>query len=467
MYRSRSCLLRCGITILGMMVVLLPCAAQVRAEQTESTDIPPDMSSKDMNTDKEAGQGIPVDHIQLFFHMEDTTRALDMEENGISGLNDIAGESVQANQLARLKATYQRILEQDPDDVTTWTRLGRVLETMGEEDAAYAAFQKAVALDPANQVARQGIRRYETAHRVQARLYTTFLYQQEYAPFLERDIATWEEQTISVQVSKSWGQGKTLGLGWLEGSIYQRNELYEDVDFSLTRQAPFVSFSWPVLQNTMLTTRIRDEKFTNDDASGFYKVDGSEHIITGYCTLLYRGSGFWTHLHYSRERETDPVYDPENERSALNIAVKQLTGAAAGYALAPAWELGGSIYYEQYGSRRDDQFNANIQLSHWFASLPGARISLGYGYYTEEQENLVNLDAVYQWQARDSLQVRFEYTLEYSENEDSWLNEGDMLLTWSVTDRLAMVVRADCSQESGGDEDRIFSVQASINWSFY
>ncbi len=414
-----------------------------------------------------AEQNSLIDQIMLFFHIGKTTRELNMEEQGISGLNDTAGQSLGEKKLLEMKKQYQQLLEKNPDDAATWTRLGSVLETLGEEEQALAAYQKAILLNPDDQAASQGIRRYGLSHRVLARVYYSFQHQEEYAPSVGRDIATWEEQAMNVQVSKSWGRGKTLGLGWLESTIYQKNEIYGDVDFSLRRQAPFVSFSWPLMERTSMAIRLRDEKFTNNDASGFYRLDGSKHIVTGYLALAYRGDGFWTDFNYSREREPDPVYDLANGRSALNIEVKQLTGVSGGYAIAPSWEVGSSLYYEQYGSDREDQFNPNIQLSHWLPWLPGTRVSLGYGYYSEEHENIVNLTASYQWQARDNLLFRFEYQLEYSGNEDSLLNQGDVLTSWNITDRLSMVIRADYSQESGGDEDNNFYAQASLNWSFF
>jgi hypothetical protein len=65
------------------------------------------------------------------------------------------------------------------------------------------------------------------------------------------------------------------------------------------------------------------------------------------------------------------------------------------------------------------------------------------------------------------VQLRLEYQLEYSSQEDSLLNQGDILMTWNIVDRLSFVLRADYSQESGGDEDNNFYTQASLNWSFY
>ncbi len=427
----------------------------------------PDRAAADESVKETVDSSTLMDQIKLFFQIGETTRELNMEERGISGLNDTAGQSVGEKNLQAMKEKYLRLLQEHPDDAEIWTRLGSVLETLGQESSALAAYRQAITINPENRMAQQGMKRIAAAHRILARVYYSFQHQKEFAPALDRDIATWEEQLTNVQLSKSWGQGKSLGLGWIESTIYQKNELYGDVDFSLKRQAPFLHVSWQMPRNISLAARLRDEKFSNRDASGFYRLDGSEHIFTGYLALAYRSDMFWTNFNYSRERDPDPVYDLTNNRSALNIKTKQLTGFSAGYAMAPSWELGSSLYYEQYGTARENQLNPNIQISHWLSSIPGTRVSLGYGYYTEEYENIFNLTTSYQWKPWAELLLRFEYQFEYSSKEASLLNQGDLLLNWSVTDRLSAVIRVDYSQESGGDEDGNFFAQASLSWSMY
>jgi len=455
-----------GKALLLLVLTAIPTSAVIAQTSAQNTPASTAATSQD-SEDKNSDETSLMEQIKLFFNIGETTRELNMEETGISGLNDTAGQSLGEKQLLELKQKYEKKLKKNPQDDAKWAALGSVLETLGEEESALAAYEEAIKNNPDNQAALQGINRYKRSHRILTRVYYSFQHEEEYAPSIGRDLATWEEQAMNVQVSKSWGQGKTLALGWLESTIYQKNEIYGDVDFSLKRRAPFVHFSWPLFQDASMAIRVRDEKFTDDDESGYYQIDGSEHIITGYLALAYRGDGYWANFNYSREREPDPVIDLTSGRSALNIEVKELTGFSGGVALAPTWELGTSLYYEQYGSDREDQLNPNIQISHWFPWLPGARVSLGYGYYSEEYENITNLTASYQWQPRQDLQFRFEYQLEYSSEEDSLLNQGDILMTWNIVDRLSFVLRADYSQESGGDEDNNFYTQASLNWSFY
>ena len=443
----------CWLIIFSLLITL-PVSAEPSVSQNNDT------ASADTENNL-------MQQIKLFFNIGDTTSELNMEESGINGLNDTAGQSVGRKQLLTLKKKYLEKIREKPQDDSIWTGLGSILETLGDDDQAMVAYEKAFQLNPDNRTADQSITRIKRSHRIQARVYYSFQHQEEYAPSIAHDLATWEEQAVTTQVSKYWGRGKSMGIGWLEGTIYQKNELYGDVDFSLKRQAPFFQLSWPLLDNLAMAFRVRDEKFTNNDNSGYYKVNDSEHILTGYLAFSYRGSGFWADVNYSREREPDPIYATADKRSSLNIEVKQLSGISGGYGFADNWEIGSSLYYEQYGSERKNQWNPNIQLSHWFSSLPGARISLGYGYYTDEYENIVNMTSSYQWNPLERLQLRVEYQLEYSGNEDSWLNQGDIVMSWTIADRLSLVVRTDYSQEYGGDEDNNFYTQAALNWSFF
>jgi tetratricopeptide (TPR) repeat protein len=453
-----------SIKIFPLVVTLLLIPLSVSAKPSDSTG-----DTEVIATDAEE-QGTNVQSLQnqlkLLFDLRETTDELTKEESGIGSLNDLAGQTMSRKQLIAQTKKIRSQLAEKPQDLSLLLSLGSILETLGDEDQALAVYEQALTIKPENLTANQGVKRINRSRRVVARVYYSFQHQEEYAASIDQDLATWEEQVKTIQVSKSWGKGKTFGLGWLESSIYQTNDIYGDVDYSLKREAPFVYVSWPILENTAMSFRLRDEKFTNDDL-GYYRVDGDEHIITGYLALSFSGNDFWANFNYSREREPDPVYDINADRSALNIEVKELTGVSVGYTLIPSWELSSSLYYEQYGSAREDQLNPNLQVSHWLSWIPGTRISLGYGYYTEEDENIINLTTSYQYQPLDNLQLRLEYQLEYSSNEDSLLNQGDIIVSWAIVDRLSLVVRADYSQETGGDEDTNFYAQASLNWARY
>lgn len=415
----------------------------------------------------EEDNSIILQQLEVSSKLGAINKDFDMEESGIVGLGDSAGLSLGLKYYLGLVKQYKKKLETDTENVLLWLGLARTWETLNKDDNALDAYQRILEISENNSAAQQGIKRIQKRRKLQLRVYWSSVTEDEYSPFLQTNLASWQEQVRQVQVTKSWGTGKTIGFGWLDSSIQQDNLIYGDIDFSLHRQAPFFMLSWPLMDRVSTSIRIRDEKFSSDDGNAFYQLEEDKHIITGHFLINYRGDGFWTTANYSRNRETDPMYDLLNERALLYVEVKELTGLSAGIVLAPRLEIGTSIYYEQYDSNNMDQFNANLQVSHWPSWFPGFQISLGSGYYTEEEETIVNLTTKYQWQPWQYLQIQLEYQLEYSENEDSWLNQGDLLLNWPITEQLSVNLRAQYGAESGGDQDTLFFTQASLNWNFF
>jgi len=415
----------------------------------------------------EAQAAIVVHQLEVASKLGTVNKDFDMEESGIVGLGDRAGLSIGLKYYLELVEQYKEKLQKDPKNVTFWLGLANTWEALKKDDNALGAYQQVLDISENNATAQQGITRIQKRRQLQLRIYWSFVTEDEYSPLLRQDYISWQEQVRQIQVTKSWGEGKTIGIGWLDSSIQQDNLIYGDVDFSLHRQAPFFMLSWPLMDRVATSIRIRDEKFSNDDDNAFYQLDENKHIITGHFLINYKGDGFWTAINYSRNRETDPIYDTFNERALLYVEVKELTGVSAGVALAPRLEIGSSIYYEQYNSINLDQINANLQISYWPSWLSGFQVNLGSGYYTEEKETIVNLTTRYQWQPWQQLQIQLEYQLEYSENEDSWLNQGDLLLNWPITEQLSMTLRTQYGAETGGDKDTIFFTQTSFNWNFF
>jgi len=415
----------------------------------------------------EAQAAIVVHQLEVASKLGTVNKDFGMEESGIVGLGDRAGLSIGLKYYLELVEQYKEKLQKDPKNVTFWLGLANTWEALKKDDNALGAYQQVLDISGNNVTAQQGITRIQKRRQLQLRIYWSFVTEDEYSLLLRQDYISWQEQVRQIQVTKSWGEGKTIGIGWLDSSIQQDNLIYGDVDFSLHRQAPFFMFSWPLMDRVATSIRIRDEKFSNDDDNAFYQLDENKHIITGHFLINYKGDGFWTAINYSRNRETDPIYDTFNERALLYVEVKELTGVSAGVALAPRLEIGSSIYYEQYNSINLDQINANLQISYWPSWLSGFQVNLGSGYYTEEEETIVNLTTRYQWQPWQQLQIQLEYQLEYSEKEDSWLNQGDLLLNWPITEQLSMTLRTQYGAETGGDKDTIFFTQASFNWNFF
>ncbi len=411
--------------------------------------------------------GIILHQLEVASKIGSTKKDFDMEESGIVGLGDSAGLSLGLQYYLGLIQQYEEKIEEDKENVYLWLGLAQTWETLKKDANALEAYQQALTISQENSVALRGIQRIKRSRQVQLRVYWSSMSQDEYSPYLGTEYASWKEQVKQVQVTKSWGTGKTIGFGWLDSFIEQDNLLYEDTDYSLHRQAPFFMISWPLADRVSASVRLREEKFSNDDDNAYYQLNENKHIYTGHVLISYRGEGYWGNMNYSRNRETDSIYDLVNARAALYVEVKELAGVSGGFVLAPGLEVGSSIYYEQYGSDSPDQFNGNLQFSHFPSWFPGFQLSLGSGYYTEEKEVIVNLSTNYQWQPWPELLMQLEYQLEYSENEDSWLNQGDLLLSWSFTNQLSMNLRAQYGAETGGDKDTIFFTQASLNWNFF
>jgi len=96
--------------LVGILITQTPAAGEeVQASEKNSS-----------STSSESGS--LIDQIRLFFHIEDTTKDLDMEETGISGLSDTAGQSVGKKKLSELIQLYQENLPR----IRETTRLSQV-----------------------------------------------------------------------------------------------------------------------------------------------------------------------------------------------------------------------------------------------------------------------------------------------------------------------------------------------------
>ncbi len=413
----------------------------------------------------ECSETEPLTELELESTLDASKRNLAQEATGTAGITDLSGQSIRMQELHNLIPLYLTALELDPDDVTTLTKLASAWEALGEWSKAEDVYKRILDLEPMNHRALAGIKRIIGLRRPWSRVNWSSLVQNEYWPKISKDIYKWKEEGYQIQVGKRWAPSKALAIGWLEGTIRQENRIYHDTDFALRRNGPFFHLEWPIgMVQTQL--RVRDETFEDDGNKGFYKMGGIEHLLTGYLVMEYTRNGFWANLSYSRERDPEPVYDTSNARARLNVEVQELTGLAMGQALGRSWEVSSSLYYELYGSDRPDQFNLNGQITHRPTWLPGLRVALGAGYYTEETETIVNLTTSYQWRVMSTLALRLEHQLEYSHDEDSWLNQGDLLLTWSISPRISFNLHAQSGIELGEDKDDFTQVEAILEFKF-
>jgi hypothetical protein len=293
-----------------------------------------------------------------------------------------------------------------------------------------------------------------------------WLDESEYLPELAADGYTWQERNYYVQLSKSIASG-SFGLGYIDGTIKQENEFYNDIDFALTRKAPFAMLSWQWSDKLTSTVRVRREEYSDDGRAGFYLLGKDQTLWTGYGRISYVEHNWWLNVSYARERDPEPVYDATNERAALDISAQTLSGMTLGWLVHPQWETAAGIYYESYGSTRPNQFNYTVQLTHKPLWLPRLQAALGVGYYTQEKDTLVNLTVDYSQPINKALALRFEYQLEYSSDEQSVLNQGRVILAYAITKQFSLNISGEYGKESGDDHDDSLFALASLDWRFY
>jgi len=294
----------------------------------------------------------------------------------------------------------------------------------------------------------------------------SWLDETEYLPEIDDDAYKWQERSTTVQITKSFKSSR-FGFGYSQGTIKQENEQYNDTDFALDRTAPFVLADWKFTPKLASHVLVRFESFSNDGNSGFYQLENDKDLWTGYGSLRYTDNDWWLNLSYARNRDPEPIYDAINDRVDLDISAQELAGMTAGKMWTPQWETALGLYYEAYGSTRPDQFNHTAEVTHkpqWFA---GFQAGLGVGYYTEEQDTLVNLRLLYQKQVSSNFTYQVEYQLEYSDDEQSILNQGQLVAQYKITQHWIASASIEYSQESGDDKDKSLYAVAQLSYRIF
>ena len=338
---------------------------------------------------------------------------------------------------------------------TLFLGLNLCLASLALADSSDSNWPKAVQQTP----------QYNWTHGLSAQINYMWLDETEYLPEIDDDIYRWKERNLTVQLSKAQGKAR-FGLGYVDGTIKQENELFNDTDFALTRKAPFASFDYQWNSQLLTRARLRYEEYSDDGRSGFYQLGDDQQLWTGYAIVSYLQSRWWLNVSYARERDPEPIYDAANDRVELDITAQALSGATLGWVWTPEWETSAGVYYESYGSERPDQFNYTAQITHQPAWLTQLRASLGVGYYTEEKDTLVNLTLNYRQSLSKKTTLQLEYQLEYSDDEQSLLNQGQLVVRYALTRQFSVVALAEYSRETGDDEDKTFYGIASVEYRF-
>ena len=412
-----------------------------------------------------AASAVPADQETSYQLLEESRDLLDRESGNAAALADLSGSLTTRSRMQGESKRLQALLQQQPQQAKLWYELGRLQEKLEKLAAARQSYKHALSLDPDLNEAKRALTRLEGYRGWNLRLDYNFINDKEYLPAEERFLSRWEEWTVQAQAGRRLSPEQQLSVGVLNGRIRQYSLVFRDNDFQLQRRGVFFQLQSLLVGPLSAQLRLRYEEFSNQ-GSGYYRLDDKTSLVTGFALLSWRFDADWLSFSYSRERDPDPVFDVANNRVALNIEAQELTGLSWGHALGRDWETALSVYYERYGTTQPDQWNGNLQLLWHPSQQPQLEISLGSGYYTEEEETITNLTIGWKQPLGPRLALDLEYQLEHAVREGSLLNQGELLLSSRWGKQLTLALRTTAGTECGDDEDRFVQLAATMNWVF-
>ena len=307
---------------------------------------------------------------------------------------------------------------------------------------------------------------------IEVDLQVTTYTEHEFLPQIDQDIYIWTENTWALNSRFNWHAG-SFSVAWKETSIEQKNKFYDDLDFSIKSKGPVFGVAFPLQSKIFITSELSVEKYEDGSKIGFYSLNEpqesnkflTDYFYNGFFQANYSGKETWTTLSYNRSRDTDPTFDPTNNRAELNIRAKEVTGISTGWLFQPEWEIGGSVFFEHYETGTPDQFNINSELTYRPQRIKQLHLSIGSGYFTEEEETIINFAASYglKWQLVD---VSVEYQFEYSDNERSYLHEARASLKYYINQKISLFIQGDYGKETGDDQDSVSSIHSGLTLFF-
>ncbi|MBU0674957.1 MAG: hypothetical protein KJ950_09970 [Proteobacteria bacterium] len=298
--------------------------------------------------------------------------------------------------------------------------------------------------------------------------------ERQYWPTERKDLYTWSEDTWVIRSKFRFAHDWYLSIAWQQGTIKQLNEVYGDTDFSLESRGPAAGFGYSFNDRVEIVGELAFTDYKDISNSSYYQYGRGGRLtkdvfddafLTGMLAGRLSSDDHWMKLSYIRSRDTEPLYDSVNDRAELSIRTWDLSGVSLGWLLKPEWEIGGSLFYEDYESGTPDQLNINGEILFIPASMKQFNLSLGTGYYTGEKETLVNLNASYRsgWRKFDTA---VEGLLEYSKNEHSLLYQGTVSLRYFFNKDTSTFLKLGYGQEVGDDQDRFSEIHGGLSVSF-
>lgn len=404
--------------------------------------------------------------LELDQRLDASLRELALDAGRTISFTLAAGRGLRTEVLEKLLATYEAALKREPGNPLAAAGKARVLMALNHTQQAIAAFKEALRLDPGNQRLANELAELELSQAPRFRASLSYTRQREFWPWYNRNIYQTHETTYQTQIEAPVADGLRMGVGYLMGSLRQESLVYGDDDFNLNRRGYFILADWKPGPEYQVNMRLRRELFSANNDSSYFKMPDDEQLITGHFLLQHISGPWWANLSFSRERDTWPQVNPILGRGVLSVEAQELAGLAIGRAMAMNWEVGASVFYEMYGSPRPDQFNWNLQVTHRPWWLQGLRLSAGAAYYDHEYEGLLNFMMGYQTKLGDNVALDLSHQFEYSRNEQSWLSQFDIMLSWRPFSWVGFNILGSYGKEYQDDLDEYlsFEIGVTMHW---
>ncbi len=432
-------------------------AALILLGATAALAAPPEPTSQN-------AQDALEEALQLDQRLDASLRELALDAGRTISFTLAAGRALRGEELEKLLAAYEAALRLQPDNALAAAGKARALAALNRPVQAKAAYERALALDPANQRLGKEMAALENAQSAKSKFAFSYSRQREYWPGYARHVYVTHDTTYQAQAEAPVAEGWRMAAGYLWGSLRQESLVYGDNDFDLKRRGYYLAGEWRPRPELQVNLRLRRELFSNQDQSAYFKLPDDQELITGHALVQYSEGPWWLNASFSRERDAWPQVDMLTGRGLLAVKARELAGLAAGRALGRDWELVASLFYEIYDTPRPDQANINAQVIHRPLWLPGLRLALGAGHYQQEAENLGNLLLGYQMKLAESLALDLSHQLEYARNERSWLSQLDLALTWRPWPWLGFTALGSYGREYDGDQDEYWSMELGLEF---
>lgn len=370
---------------------------------------------------------------------------------------------------------HSAIVEQDAENIASLQVLAFTYERLGNWSRALDYYRQIRALDANHGPAQRGCARLEKILAPKVQVRRAHYVDEEFLPEIHALDYRREEAVTQVLVAKQFGKATSLQLGWLNGTIDQQNEVYQDTDFSLRYSGPSFNLSLPLSSRISLLSQGQYSRYRTDGTDGFYPLLENKDLLTGTTVLNYRSDRFWLAAGVTRYRDFNLNYQSfasadvppvVTYRSDLQIVAQTLYALEAGTSLSEKYKLSGGLLYENSRTLDPDQFQLKGRLDYQPDDAMNLHLYLQGDYYFEEEKTVAGGGVKYLFTLFKNIDTTLGWRLTYTDTDDAWLNWGTLDLKQRLTPRFALLVRGDLGRETGGDEDRFYNLNGALEVRF-